>query len=72
MKKFVKWISAVLIIIGITNIVIAWLNSRKIQKDIDDYASRRMEAEKTFASMGMTLETFERPIDKSEVPTRLA
>lgn len=45
MKNFIKWIPAVLIIIGITNIVIAWLNSRKIQKDINDYASRRMEAE---------------------------
>ena len=40
-------------------------------KDINDYTIRRMEAEKDFASMGMTLETFERPISESEIPTRL-
>lgn len=71
MKKALKFIPIALIAITIINLFVAWLNSRKLQKDIDDYASRRMDAEKAFASIGMTLETFERPIDKSEVPTRL-
>lgn len=48
----------------IINLIVAWLNS-------NDYTNRRMEAEKDFASMGMTLETFERPISESEIPTRL-
>ena len=47
------------------------INSRDIQKDADDYTNRRMDAEKEFASMGMTLESFERPISESEIPTRL-
>lgn len=55
----------------IINLIVAWLNSRELQKDINDYANRRMEAEKDFASLGMTLETFERPISESEIPTRL-
>ena len=55
----------------IINLIVDWLNSRELQKDINDYTIRRMEAEKDFASMGMTLETFERPISESEIPTRL-
>ena len=55
----------------IINLIMAWLNSRNIQKDVDDYTSRRMDAEKAFASVGMTLESFERPISESEIPTRL-
>ena len=55
----------------IIKVIVAWLNSRELQKDINDYTIRRMEAEKDFASMGMTLETFERPISESEIPTRL-
>ena len=55
----------------IINLIIAWLNNSELQKDINDYTNRRMEAEKDFASMGMTLETFERPISESEIPTRL-
>ena len=47
------------------------INSHDLKKDTDDYTNRRMEAEKDFASMGMTLETFERPISESEIPTRL-
>ena len=47
------------------------INSREMQKGTDDYTNRRMEAEKDFASMGMTLESFERPISESEIPTRL-
>ena len=71
MKKFIKWIPAVLIITALINLIMAWLNSRDIQKDADDYASRRIDAEKAFASVGMTLESFERPIKESEIPTRL-
>ena len=71
MKKFVKWIPAVLITATLINLIMAWLNSRDIQKDVDDYTSRRMDAEKAFASVGMTLESFERPIKESEIPTRL-
>ena len=55
----------------LSTLIVAWLNSRELQKDTDDYTNRRMEAEKDFASMGMTLETFERPISESEIPTRL-
>ena len=55
----------------IINLIVAWFNSRELQKDINDYTNRRMEAEKDFASMGMTLESFERPISESEIPTRL-
>ena len=71
MKKIVKWIPAVLITAALINLIMAWLNSRELKKDTDDYTNRRMEAEKDFASMGMTLETFERPISESEIPTRL-
>ena len=71
MKKIIKYIPIMLIAISIISLAVAWLNSRDIQKDVDDYANRRMKAEKDFASMGMTLESFERPISKSEVPTRL-
>ena len=64
MKKITKYIPI--------NAFVSYLNSRKLKNDIDDYVSRWMDAEKTFASIhGWTLETFERPISKSEVPTRL-
>ena len=71
MKKFIKCITIIVIAITIINLIVAWLNSRDMQKDADDYASRRMDAEKAFASVGMTLESFERPVDESEIPTRL-
>lgn len=71
MKKFIKCIPIIVIAITIINLIVAWLNSRDMQKDADDYASRRMDAEKAFASVGMTLESFERPVDESEIPTRL-
>ena len=47
------------------------INSHELKKDTDDYTNRRMEAEKDFSSVGMTLESFERPISESEIPTRL-
>lgn len=71
MKKIIKVIPIVLIAITIINLIVAWLNSRALQKDADDYTSRRTDAEKAFASAGMTLESFERPINESEIPTRL-
>ena len=72
MKKIAKYIPIVLILIILINAFVSYLNSRKLKNDIDDYNDRRMDAEKAFASMGMTLESFERPISESEVPTRLA
>lgn len=71
MKKIAKYIPIALILIILINAFVSYLNSRKVKNDIDDYVSRRMDAEKAFASMGMTLESFERPISESEVPTRL-
>lgn len=71
MKKFVKCIPIIVIAITIINLFVAWLNSRELQKGIDDYNDRRMKAEKDFADIGMALESFERPISESEVPTRL-
>ena len=44
MKKIAKYIPI--------NAFVSYLNSRKLKNDIDDYASRRMDAEKAFASMG--------------------
>lgn len=72
MKKIAKYIPIALIVVALINLIVAWLNSRKLQKSIDDYNNRRMDAEKAFASMGMTLESFERPISESEVQTHLA
>ena len=69
-KKIIKVIPIVLIAIAIINLMIAWLNSRELQIDINDCTNRRMDADKTFASVGITLESFERPIKASEIPTR--
>lgn len=40
MKKIIKVIPIVLIAITIINLIVAWLNSRELQKDVDDYTSR--------------------------------
>ncbi len=71
MKRFIKYIPHCIIAINIINLFVAWLNSRDLQKDIDDTYNRQTEAKKAFASMGMTLEAFERPVSESEVPTHL-